>query len=118
MEEPIGLKISRWSRRWSTPVETLCMVQGVVIVVKCLARLNVEIAILNEVNPHHVVFWLVLLLSGIQCAVISGWIEQVAIQMSAIGEYRRKQQRRQTVRSNMTNNLSEPLLGGGAMDEL
>ena len=94
------------------------MVQGVVIVVKCLARLNVEIAILNEVNPHHVVFWLVLLLSGIQCAVISGWIEQVAIQMSAIGEYRRKQQRRQTVRSNMTNNLSEPLLGGGAMDEL
>ena len=117
LEEPIGPKIARWSRRWSSPVEILCLIQGLVIVVKCLTRLNVEIAILSEVNPHHVLFWLVLLVSGIQCVVISGWVDQVAIQMSAIGEYRRTQQRRQNVRVNMTN-LSEPLLEGRTSSEL
>ena len=114
LEESIRPKIVRWSQRWSSPVETLCLLQGILIVVKCLARLNVEIAILNEVNPHHVIFWLVLLVSGIQCVVVSGQVEIVSIQMSAIGEYRRKQQRREMVRANMTNDLTEPLLEAGA----
>ena len=114
LEEPIGPKISRWSRRWSAPVEILCLVQSFVIIFKCLARLDVEIAILSGSDPHHVVFWLVLLTSGIQCVVICGWVESVSIQMSVIGEYQREQERRQSHRANIPNDLSEPLL----VDEL
>jgi len=104
----------RYITRYSFPTEVLCVLQGVLIVAKCLARLNVEIAFLKGQQPQHPVFWLSLLGAGVACVVLNFRLERWGVALSEIGEWRRQRAYEQDTDdvsyADSAGDLEEPLL--------
>jgi len=106
----------RYTKRYSFPTEMVCIAQGLLIIVKCFARLNLEIILLREEEAYHPVFWLSLLFSGIACVVVYLYLETCGALLSEFGELSRSQRvgdgDNDDVDLNMTGDLEQPLLQG------
>ncbi len=85
--------------RYSFASELIVFLQGLLVIIKCLARLNVEIGILDEGQSHHPLYWISLCISSLYCIIISMGLEFVCIRMSAIGNFRRQRAVRERIAS-------------------
>ncbi len=85
-------KCMRFVKRCTFLSEFLVFLQGILLIVKCLSRLNEEIGILDEVDKMHPFYWLSILISWVYCIVVSVGLEHVCVRLSCIGNFRRRQQ--------------------------
>lgn len=84
--------------------EVVAFLTSIVLLVKCLARLNYEIGTLNDTAPSHPMFWAALAISGIWVLIEISYVDQMEVLAAKIGRYRRE-----LVRTQQTT-LVEPLL--------
>ena len=131
LEEPFGPWFGRYVRRYTFLTELFCVILACWIVIKCLARLNVEIGVLDEAEDHHPIYWIALLISAIFSTVVSIVAEKVCIRLSSIGYHARKkrkeeeEEQRRNSREGMEGfdsfenvlELEEPLLDHEDMEE-
>jgi ATP-binding cassette subfamily B (MDR/TAP) protein 9 len=114
LEEPFFPWFRRYISRYTFMTECLSVSLGVLIIVKCLARLNVEIAVMDENESHHPVFWIALLVSAFTSTCTCFLIEKVCIRLSSLGHYSRRvraqAQTNPTSGDNGLMGLEEPLL--------
>lgn len=106
-----------WFRRYvSRPsflCEVICLVTGLLTVMKCLARLNEEIGTLSDSVPCHPLFWLALALSAAFSAIEPAFLDSI---VTLVGEWGRSRRQRLGRSTSMTwmrrisSNLSIPLL--------
>jgi hypothetical protein len=90
LEEPFFPWFRRYISRYTFMTECLTVSLGVLIIVKCLARLNVEIAVMDENESYHPVFWIALLVSAFISTCTCFLIEKVCIRLSSLGHYSRR----------------------------
>jgi len=101
----------------------LCALQGGLLIVKCFARLSVEIAVLKEEVPHHPVFWVSLACSGVACVILNFYLEKCGMLLSEIGESMRMRARDEddgdsesVLDLGSSGDLEEPLLSVDGSD--
>jgi len=80
-EEALEEHFCSWARRYTTrfyfPCQLLSIVQGILIILKCLARLNEEIGVLHEAVSPHPLFWIALSVNGLACCIITLSLEPI-----------------------------------------
>ncbi len=125
LEEPCGPWFKRYISRYTFLTECLATSMGFLIVVKCLARLNVEIGVKDEVDAQHPVYWIDLLVCAISSTVICFMTEKVCVRLSDLGfaKRQRREDRRRGAPTSMEDSLEqvlemeEPLLDHVDMEE-
>eukprot|EP00559_Dactyliosolen_fragilissimus_P007392 CAMPEP_0184871128 /NCGR_PEP_ID=MMETSP0580-20130426/40065_1 /TAXON_ID=1118495 /ORGANISM="Dactyliosolen fragilissimus" /LENGTH=294 /DNA_ID=CAMNT_0027373663 /DNA_START=61 /DNA_END=942 /DNA_ORIENTATION=- len=90
LEAPLLPKIKTYLFRPCFLSELLSILQGIYIVIKCLARLNVEIGIMDETIGHHPVFWIALLISAFGCVLTTLYLESISELAGQIGMLSRR----------------------------
>lgn len=123
LEESFVPWTKRYALRYSFPTEVLCALQGGLLIVKCFARLSVEIAVLKEEVPHHPVFWVSLACSGLACVILNFYLEKCGMLLSEIGESMRMRARDEddgdsesVLDLGSSGDLEEPLLSVDGSD--
>lgn len=114
LEEPIWPCFKRFVSRSSFLCELVCLVTGLLSVVKCLARLNVELGVFQDTKPMHPIFWMALLVSSSLSTYESTFLHSVSL---LAGECGRASRRSRVGVSNawirrIGSSLSIPLLSG------
>lgn len=99
LEESYGPCIHRYMTRKPFLTEIFSMMMSILIVVKCMARLSVEIGTLDEIQPHHPAFWISLLVAACFSTGICLSVDKVCVRMSSIGYFNRQQRRNISTRS-------------------
>jgi ABC-type multidrug transport system, ATPase and permease components len=110
LEEPFLPWFRRYISRYTFLTECLSVVLSILIIVKCLARLNVEIAVMDEHESHHPVFWIALLVSALTSTCTCFFIEKVCIRLSSLGHYSRERMMRAQASTNQSNRDRNPLM--------
>jgi hypothetical protein len=85
--------------------EAMALLTGVLLSIKCLARLNVEIGIYGESVPQHPVFWFALGLTALFSLLESACVDSIEKLAGELGR-----QRRLEVGETWVDQLSVPLL--------
>eukprot|EP00551_Chaetoceros_affinis_P006800 CAMPEP_0203676192 /NCGR_PEP_ID=MMETSP0090-20130426/23777_1 /ASSEMBLY_ACC=CAM_ASM_001088 /TAXON_ID=426623 /ORGANISM="Chaetoceros affinis, Strain CCMP159" /LENGTH=1082 /DNA_ID=CAMNT_0050542663 /DNA_START=402 /DNA_END=3650 /DNA_ORIENTATION=+ len=88
-------KFLRYVYRLTFPTEVIVLMEGILLIIKAMARLNVEIGVLDEDEPHHPLYWISLLIALIYCVINANFLELVCIRASAIGHFRRQREARE-----------------------
>jgi ATP-binding cassette subfamily B (MDR/TAP) protein 9 len=114
LEEPFLPWFKRFIARYTFVTESLATCMGFLIIVKCLARLNVEIGVKDEVEPHHPIYWIDLLVCAFFSTFICFMAEKVCVRLSSLGYFERQRgERRRRVREESLEHvleMEEPLL--------
>ena len=109
LEQPLAPKITKYIQRPAFFCEMISFISAVFLVVKCLVRLDIEIASGGDI-PKHPAFWSVLLLSAICSVVESRYIDCIEAAATECGhEYRR---RAVDLNIDVIDGLADPLLPG------
>jgi ABC-type multidrug transport system fused ATPase/permease subunit len=121
LEEPFLPKVKRCVFRCTFLCEFLGLITGLFLGIKCLARLNVEIGILDDAEPQHPLFWIALATTGIFCAIEVIYLDTIEIIAGQCGRARRKELaergRSGTWVERVGQNLTQPLLGATQEEE-
>lgn len=114
LSEPLAPKIRRFLTRPAFACEFFCFATGALDMIKCLSRLNVEIGVLHDSEPHHPVFWIALSMAALCSLVEASFLESAETVANEWGLARRKKlQDRGHAASWMERvgqNLTQPLL--------
>ena len=112
-----------WFRRYvsrpSFPCEVVCLITGLLSVIKCLSRLDEEIGTLSDSMPLHPIFWLALGLSALFSVIEAAYLDSMATLAGECGRSRRQrlgQSASVTWMRRISSNLSIPLLSGDAQE--
>ena len=125
LEEACAPWLRRYMSRYAFPCQVCVLLSSLALIVKCLARLNVEIGVFDDAEPWHPLFWAALCLVAVFCVVDAVMLESVGSIAGEIGRHRRSirtstGRRRSTIMSRLSSsNLLAPLLtsDGAAIDE-
>ena len=122
-EEALEEACTPWLRRYTSrsafPCEFIALVCSLTLVIKCFARLNVEIGVFDDAEPWHPLFWAALCLVAVFCVVESVMLESVGLIAGEIGRRQRQltTRRRSTIVSRLSSsNLLAPLLSSDVGD--
>jgi ATP-binding cassette subfamily B (MDR/TAP) protein 9 len=107
-------KITRYFCRLTFLSEFIVFIEGIYIIVKCLARLNVEIGLKDEIEPHHPLYWISLCIAASYCIITSFFLENVCIRTSAIGHFKRQRVARERFVSRRRRRMSLRRSEGGS----
>ena len=113
LEEPFRPWLLRFIQRPAFPVELLGFVTQIDSVIKCLARMNVEIGTLADSEPSHPLFWLAVLCTAVFSVVEVSYCEDMCRLAAQYGKERaaaRAGEPRPTLLRQITSSLNIPLL--------
>ena len=114
LSEPFAPKIRRFLTRPAFACELLCFATGALGMMKCLARLNVEIGVLRDVEPRHPLFWIALSVAAFCSLVEASFLESAETVANEWGRSRRRdlEERGQSGSwvERVGHNLTQPLL--------
>lgn len=96
LEEPVLEILKKLVWRMPFLTELSVLATGVLLCVKCLARLNVEIGVYGESHPHHPVFWMALLLTAMCSLLETMYTDHMQQLAGKLGRQRRRQQQQHT----------------------
>ena len=101
LEEACAPWLRRYTSRSAFPCEFIALVCSLTLVIKCFARLNVEIGVFDDAEPWHPLFWAALCLVAVFCVVESVMLESVGLIAGEIGRRQRQltTRRRSTIMS-------------------
>ena len=88
-------KFMRYICRYAFCSEAFVFIEGILLIIKCLARLNTEIGHFDGDQPYHPIFWISLCVSALYCSFIAFGLEKICIRTSAVGNYKRQHVRRE-----------------------
>ena len=111
-------KLQRYVCRYTFLSEIIVFVQGVFIIAKCMARLNVEIGILDEGEAHHPLYWISLCISSLYCMLTSFCLEYVCIRISSIGNAKRQRAARDQFSSRRRQRMDMMMLNQDEEDNI
>jgi hypothetical protein len=122
LEEPCLPWFGRYIGRYSFPCEVVSVVTGLVVMIKCLARLNVEIGVYEDARPMYPLFWVALavtaLFSLVETSSMDSMIKLAIKHAQHRIELRGGESRRtDTWLGRVSSSLSIPLLGGAENEE-
>jgi hypothetical protein len=122
LEEPFGPWFRRYLVRPSFSCEILAIVTQVVCIVKCLARMNVEIGTLQDAEPVHPIFWLAVLLTAVLSVLEAMYHEPTCKLAGECGKQRLAGEVESGASSNslfrqLSSTLSLPLLADNALEQ-
>lgn len=117
-EEALGAPILPKFRRFITRAAFVCeffaLLTGILLMLKCLVRLNVEIGVLDDSEPRHPVFWFALSITAICSLIEASYIDSIEMVAGDCGRARRKylQESGQSASwfERIGHNLTQPLL--------
>lgn len=119
--EPLMPKIRRFLRRPAFACEVFCFATGVLDMIKCLARLNVEIGVLHDSEPKHPVFWFALSMAALCSLVEASFLESAETVASEWGQARRSELQEGgqlgSWMERVGQNLTQPLLSSTTENE-
>lgn len=110
LEEPWGPWWRRCLWRSSLAAEVAGLVTSLLCVVKCLARLNVELGLFDDAASFHPLFWLTLLFTAIFSVIESLNLESISLLANTCGRHRRGRTSGAGWMRRIGSNLSVPLL--------
>eukprot|EP00544_Gedaniella_sp_CCMP2646_P007542 CAMPEP_0202496076 /NCGR_PEP_ID=MMETSP1361-20130828/18841_1 /ASSEMBLY_ACC=CAM_ASM_000849 /TAXON_ID=210615 /ORGANISM="Staurosira complex sp., Strain CCMP2646" /LENGTH=912 /DNA_ID=CAMNT_0049127301 /DNA_START=111 /DNA_END=2849 /DNA_ORIENTATION=- len=114
LSEPLAPKLRRFITRPAFACEVLCFVTGVLGMLKCLTRLNVEIGVLRDSEPTHPLFWIALSMTAFFSIVEVTSLESAETVANEWGQARRRELQDEgqsfTWVERVGQNLSQPLL--------
>lgn len=111
LEESVIRWLLRYSSRYAFPCELLSVVTACLVIVKCLARLDVEIGIFDDAKPTHPIFWTVLCISALASVVECLSVEPVGMILGQCGRsHRHNRLQRNSSSSRVDPLLNQPLL--------
>jgi hypothetical protein len=125
LEEPFGPFFRRYFTRPSFATELLAIGTQVVCIVKCLARMNVEIGTLMDVEPVHPIFWLAVLSTALLSVVEASYHEPACKLAGECGKQRLGRETAEATSSSshsaslfrqLSSTLSLPLLADNALE--
>jgi hypothetical protein len=106
LQEPILPKIFQYMKRPAFLCEWTVFCTGVLLAIKCLVRLDIEIASGKD-EPEHPAFWAVLFVTGLFSFLETLYIDHIESVAGDCGHAFREQRQQD---SDDTNDLAEPLL--------
>ena len=122
--EPFAPKIRRFLMRPAFACEFFCFATGTLAMIKCLARLNVEIGVLRDSESEHPLFWVALSMTAFCSLIEASLLESAETVANTWGRRRRRelQERGQSasLMERFGRNLTQPLLStndGDSKDE-
>jgi ATP-binding cassette subfamily B (MDR/TAP) protein 9 len=129
LEEPFTTWLGRYTKRYAFLTEFVSVCIGILSMVKCLTRLNVEISLLDDGEVYHPLYWLALLWEAICSIVLTTNLEAVGIELSLIGLQSRMKRDATTAASlaeggrntssngYLSSDMEEPLLANNSEEE-
>lgn len=111
LEEPFWPWFKRYVSRPSFCCEVVCLISGVFCIVKCLARLDVELGTFSDKVPMHPVFWITLLSTTICTVLETIFLESISKIAGECGRSRRARYGNGWMRR-IGSNLTMPLMSG------
>jgi hypothetical protein len=114
MEEPVWSWFKRYWKRPSVWGEILALVTQITCVVKCLARMNVEMGTLSDAEPYHPLYWIAVL-----CTALFSIVEAFALDTNChrAAQYGKEQLGDPShLMRRMSSRLSIPLLSAEGND--
>jgi len=118
LEEPCSDWFKRYISRYAFPCEIVSVFTTYLVIVKCLARLDVEIGLFDDAKPTHPVFWIALCMSSLSSVVVCIFTEHVGKVLYRCGRYHRRfvgsSRRNGSVSSRTSSSLDIPLLSDQA----
>lgn len=113
LEEPVGKWFRRYSSRPAFACELVTFASGIFAIVKCFARLDIELGVYKEAVPFHPIFWTILLFAFVFSTIESAFIDGMSLLAGECGRSRRAALGHQgsSWLRRIGSNLSIPLLG-------
>ena len=97
--------------RAAFPCEFVSLVTGVLCIVKCLVRLNLEVGTLMDAENLHPMMWSAITVAALFSAVEASFMDSICCSLAKLGEIRRKRGGSTLLgRSASASSLREPLL--------
>ena len=112
LQQSFGTWLCRYVNRAAFPSELFCLATTLVVVVKCLVRLNTEIGVLRDAEPVHPIFWLSFLFAGVVSAVEMMQLDTVCLCLGKWGSGAEKP----SVLRHISSHLSMPLLANDSLE--
>ena len=121
LEENLAKWLGRYTSRPSFASELVNCIGAIFCIVKCFARLDIELGVNGEKLPFHPVFWIILLISAVFSIVYTSMVDSTAKLAGECGRaYRAELQatNRTTggILDRIGSHLSVPLLSGDVPD--
>eukprot|EP00548_Thalassiothrix_antarctica_P004729 CAMPEP_0194146816 /NCGR_PEP_ID=MMETSP0152-20130528/21902_1 /TAXON_ID=1049557 /ORGANISM="Thalassiothrix antarctica, Strain L6-D1" /LENGTH=903 /DNA_ID=CAMNT_0038847441 /DNA_START=69 /DNA_END=2780 /DNA_ORIENTATION=+ len=110
LEEDWSPWLRRYCYRPAFTGEVFCFITGIGCVVKCLARLNVELGVFGNTSPIHPLFWITLLLATIFSMIESIFLDSISSLAGECGRFSRSNHGGDSWMRRIGSNLSIPLL--------
>jgi hypothetical protein len=108
LEEAFWPWLRRYLVRPSFGTEFASMVTQVLCVIKCLARMNVEIGTLQDAEPVHALFWIAVLVTAVLSILQAGYMDSICKLAGQYGKERLGESPR--LFRQISSTLSLPLL--------
>jgi hypothetical protein len=133
LHHPNGLKKSRdeleqealeqsfmtWLRQYvfraAFPCELAALVTGVLCIVKCLVRLDVEIGTLADAEPMHPVLWSTILIAALFSVVETSFLDSICCSLGKLGNKQRAEGANSLL-GRIDSSLSLPLLANDSLE--
>ena len=116
LEEPFWPWFERFCSRPAFSGELFAVGTQVFCVVKCLARMNVEIGLYQGLHPSHPVYWLAILLAAVLSTLEASYLETICKLAAQYGQQSLGES--SGLLRRITSSLSIPLLAEEETDEL
>lgn len=110
LEEAWSPWIKRYFSRPAFPAEVIGLITGVGCIVKCLARLSLELGAFHDAVQAHPLFWITLLLATAFAWMECSFLDSISKLAGECGRYNRKSNTSGGLMRRIGSNLSIPLL--------
>jgi hypothetical protein len=118
-QEALEQSFLSWLRRYifrpSFPCEIAGLVTGILCIVKCLVRLNLEIGTLADAEPIHPLFWSALTVAATFSVVEISFVDSICCLLSEIGNGQRELGENSLL-GRISSSLSLPLLANDSLE--
>jgi hypothetical protein len=118
-EEALEQSFLTWLRQYvhraAFPCEFLSLLSTLLLVCKCLVRLNVEIGIEKDADPIHPLFWCALLVCSIHCVLEMTLVDTVCVRLGEWGHMQK--QNNSSLLRQISSHLSIPLLANDGLQQ-
>jgi hypothetical protein len=118
---PILPKVRRFITRPAFACEFFALLTGILLMLKCLMRLNVEIGVLDDSEPKHPDFWIALSITALCSLIEASYIDSIETVAGDCGGARRNELQEGGYSASfferMGRNLTQPLLSSNENEE-
>eukprot|EP00980_Cylindrotheca_fusiformis_P014761 scaffold4025_cov106-Cylindrotheca_fusiformis.AAC.3 len=116
LEQSVFSWLRQYTFRAAFPCELAALVTGILCIVKCLVRLNLEIGTLADAEPIHPVLWSTILLAAILSVVEISYTDLICCELGKLGNAQREGEDGNSLLARISSSLSLPLLANDSLE--